>query len=167
LRLLQAVRFRYHDIRQHDVRVLHDTQGLLALDPLGGIAGCRGGNDEALDLVVGLVARPDDGDVADRTVADPALAAVDDPVVAVALRHRAQALGRVRSGQRLGQAEGTEQLAGGEPRQPFGALLVTPGDRDGAHDEAVLHADQRRHAGIDPGELEGHPTAEGRRLRYL
>ena len=68
---------------------------MLALDLGGGEAGRGRPDEEALDLVVGDVARPDHRDVGERAVADPALGAVQHPLVARALRGGAQALGGV------------------------------------------------------------------------
>ncbi len=55
-------------------------------------------------------ARPDDGDVRDGAVRDPPLRAVEDPVVAVALRRRPHRAG-VRAEVRLGQPEAADLLA--------------------------------------------------------
>ena len=86
---LQAVRFRHAAVLQRDLAVLDHLERDLVLDLLDAEAG-RGLvlDDEALDLVVGDVARPDDRDVAPRRVADPPLLAVEDPGVAFALRRR-------------------------------------------------------------------------------
>src|SRR5690606_12131785 len=95
-----------------------------------------------------------------RTVANPALGAVDDPVVAVALGDRAQALRGVRPAERLGEAEGAEQLGARKLRQPLCALLVRTGHSNRAHDEAVLHADEGGRAGVYSRKLEGDPAAK-------
>src|SRR5258706_604713 len=86
---LQAVRLGYPAVLERDLAVLDDLEGDLVLDLLDAEAG-RGLvlDDEALDLVVGEVAGPDDRNVAPRRVADPALLAVEDPRVAFALRRR-------------------------------------------------------------------------------
>ena len=67
--------------------VLHDLERDFVLNLINAETG-RGLvlDDETFDLVVGDVARPDDRDVAPRRVADPALLAVKNPSIAVALR---------------------------------------------------------------------------------
>ena len=67
-------------------------------------------DDEALDLVIPEVARPDDGDVAPRGIADPALLAIQDPGVALALGRRQQTAAGTRANQRLRQAETADLL---------------------------------------------------------
>src|SRR6476620_3026819 len=58
---LDAVRFRHPNVLQRDVTVLHDLERNLVLDLLDTEAGGRLVlDDEALDLVVGDIARPDD-----------------------------------------------------------------------------------------------------------
>src|SRR5229473_176423 len=103
---LQAVRLGYPAVLQRDLAVLDDLERDLDLDLLDAEAG-RGLvlDDEALDLVVGEVAGPDDRDIAPRRVADPSLLAVEDPRVAFALRRRQQTAGRARADERLGQPE--------------------------------------------------------------
>ena len=72
-----------------DQAVLDHLERHLVLDLLDAEAGRRLVlDDEALDLVVVDVARPDDRDVAPGRVADPLLLAVEDPGVAVALGRR-------------------------------------------------------------------------------
>src|SRR5882724_5823854 len=86
---LEAVFFRHADIFQSDVTVLHDLERDFVLNLVNAEAGCRLVlDDETFDLVVGDIARPDDRDVAPRRVADPALLAVKNPSIAVALRRR-------------------------------------------------------------------------------
>src|SRR6267378_4059165 len=99
------------NVLQRDVTVLDDLERNLVLDLLDAEAGRRLVlDDEALDLVVGDIARPDDRDVAPRGVADPALLAVQHPGVAVALCRGRQATGRSRADQGLGQAEASDLL---------------------------------------------------------
>src|SRR5207245_7446123 len=80
-------------------------------------------DDEAFDLIVGDVARPDDRDIAPRRVANPALLAVEDPRVAVALGGRGQAAARARTDQRLGEAEAADLFPARHRRQPLLLLL--------------------------------------------
>src|SRR5215467_14788765 len=65
-------------------------------------------DDEALDLVVGQVACPDDRDITPRCVADPPFLAIEDPSVAFALRRRGEAAAGSRADQRLGEAEAAD-----------------------------------------------------------
>src|SRR5262249_15308392 len=74
---LETIRVRHAAILQRDLAVLDDLQRHLVLHLL---------DDEAGDLVVVDVARPDDRDVAPRRIADPALLAIENPAVAIALR---------------------------------------------------------------------------------
>src|SRR5437899_3771667 len=84
---LQAVCFRHAHVLQRDVTVLHDLKRDFVFNLVNAEA-WRGFvfDDETFDLVVGDVPRPDDRDVAPRRVADPALLAVKNPGIAVALR---------------------------------------------------------------------------------
>ena len=69
---LEAVRFRHPAVLQRDLAVLDDLERDLVLDLLDAEAGRRLVlDDEALDLVVGDIARPDDRNVAPGRVADP------------------------------------------------------------------------------------------------
>src|SRR5881396_659453 len=88
---LKTVFFRHAAIFQGDVAVLHDLERDFVLNLVNAEAGCRLVlDDETFNLVVGDIARPDDRDVAPRRVADPALLAVKNPSIAVALRRRQQ-----------------------------------------------------------------------------
>src|SRR5438874_4602939 len=86
---LETIFFGHAAIFQGDVAVLYDLERDFVLNLVHAEAG-RGLvlDNESLDLVVGDVARPDDRDVAPRRVADPALLAVKNPSIAVALRRR-------------------------------------------------------------------------------
>ena len=123
----QQVGLRDADLVQHDVRVLHDPQADLVGDLRGGVAGTVRLHDEALDLLVGDVPGPDEGEVRDGAGADPALGAVDDPLAVLQPRGGCQAAGDVRAVVRLGQGEGPELGEGGEPGQP--ALPSAPPSR--------------------------------------
>src|SRR5207247_4587829 len=83
---LKAVRLRHADVLQRDLAVLDHLERDLVLDLLDAETG-RGLvlDDEALDLVVGEITRPDDPDVALRRVADPSLLAVENPGLPLAL----------------------------------------------------------------------------------
>src|SRR5438034_2376872 len=125
--------------------VLDDLERNLVLDLLNTEA--RGRlvlDDKALDLVVGDIARPDDGNIAPWSVADPPLLAVEDPGVALAFCRGQQAAARTRAHQRLGQAEAADLLEARHRRQPLLLLLLRSVDVDGAHREADVHAHERR-----------------------
>src|SRR5207248_11196838 len=100
-------------------------------------------NDETLDLIVGDVARPDDRDIAPRRVADPALLAVKDPSIAVALCGGEKSARCARTDERLGQSETADLV---EPRhwwEPLLLLLLRPIYIYRAHRQSVVHADKR------------------------
>ena len=104
-----------------------------------------GGDDEAAHAVVGH--RPDDRHVGDRSVGDPHLAAVEDPVRPVAPRpggHRS----RIGAGVGFGQAEAAEQFAGGHAGQPLLLLFFGAESPDREHGQRPLYRDHRPDAGV-------------------
>ena len=82
-----------------------------------------------------------EGDVGDRTVGDPHLGAVNDPVITVALRVRLHVAG-VGAAVRLGQPEAADGFAARHRRQPAVLLLVRTVGVNRKHDEAALHRDE-------------------------
>src|SRR5277367_1365036 len=142
---LEAVRFRNPNVLQRDVTVLDDLEGNLVLDLFDTEARRRLVlDDEALDLVVGDIARPDNRDIAPGSIADPSLLAIEDPGVALSLGGSQQAAARTRSHQRLGQAETADLLEARHRRQPLLLLLFRSVDVDGAHRQADVHTYERR-----------------------
>ena len=130
LAFLQAVRLRHPAVGHGDLAVLDHLERHLVLDLLDAEAGRRLVlDDEALDLVVVDVARPDDRDVAPGRVADPLLLAVEDPGVALALRRRREAAAGSGAHQRLGQAEAADLLQARHRRQPLLLLLLGARER--------------------------------------
>ena len=118
-------------------------------------------DQEALDLAVLVRAGPHDDDVGDRPVADPALGAVEHPVVAVAPRARLQR-DRVRAVLGLGQREGADLL---EPRhggQPALLLLLRPEHVDRLHRQPRLHAEERAEAAVAAVQLHVDQAARER-----
>ncbi len=115
-------------------------------------------DEEALDLAVVLRARPHDHDVGDRSVADPALGAVEHPVVAVAARARLQCDG-VRSVGGLSERERPDRLETRHRRQPARLLLLGAEQRDGLHRESGLHAEERAEAAVATMQLHVDETA--------
>src|SRR5262249_7392615 len=97
-------------------------------------------DDEAFDLVVGDVARPDDREVAPRRVADPAFLAVEDPGVALTLRRSQETGAGTRADQRLGQPEAADLLHASHGRQPLLRLLLRAVEVNGIHREAAVDA---------------------------
>src|SRR5260370_22523472 len=84
---------------------------------------------------------PDDGEVSDIAVGDPALGTVDHPVVAVSsgpCRHA----GRVRAKLWLGQAETPDHLASRHEWQPALLLFLGAIAMDRKHAERALHRDE-------------------------
>src|SRR6202043_2164213 len=103
---LQTIRFRHSYILQRDLAVLDHLERNLVLDLLDAEPGRRLVLDnEALDLVVREIARPDDGEVAPWRVADPPLLSIENPGIAFTLGGCGQTAARSRTDQRLGQAE--------------------------------------------------------------
>src|SRR5580658_5659389 len=142
---LQAVRFRNANVLERDVTVLNDLERNLVLDLVDTEARRRLVlDDEALDLVVDDIARPDNRQIAPGSVADPPLLAIEDPGVAVSLGGGQQAAARTRSNQRLGQAETADLLEPRHRRQPLLLLLLRSVDINGAHRQADVHADESR-----------------------
>src|SRR5215470_9727713 len=101
-------------------------------------------DNEALDLVVGQVACPDDRDITPRCVADPPFLAIEDPSVAFALRRRGEAAAGSRADQRLGEAEAADLFHARHRRQPLLFLLLRSSDRDRTHRQAAVNAEERR-----------------------
>src|SRR5712671_2155217 len=90
-------------------------------------------DDEALDLVVGKIARPDDGEVAPWRVTDPALLSIENPGIAFTLGRCGQTTARSRTDQRLGEAEAADLFPARHLRQPFLLLLLGSIEIDRAH----------------------------------
>src|SRR5262245_54092268 len=90
-------------------------------------------DEERFDLSVGVVARPDDHHVGERSVAYPLLLAVDDPRGPVAAGARLEAH-RVRPVVGLGECPRTDRVQARERAEPAVALLVGAelGDRSQA-----------------------------------
>ena len=122
--------------------------------------GSRGVHEEALDLVVGDVPGVDDHPVGESRVADPALGAVEDPVVAVPPGRGARAAGDVGAAQRLGQAEGADLLERVDVRQPGVLLLLGRQGFDGAGEEPVVDAHERGDGGVRAGGLRVQDAGE-------
>src|SRR5204863_1643944 len=103
---LEVVLLGHPTVLHRDQPVLNHLERDLVLDLLNAEARRRlVFDDEASDLVVGEITRPDDRDVTPWSVADPLLLAVENPGIALALRRRRQAAGRSGTHQRLGQTE--------------------------------------------------------------
>src|SRR6202040_1010417 len=117
-------------------------------------------DNEALDLVIGEISRPDDGNIAPGRVADPPLLAIEDPGVALALRRGQQATGRARTHEWLSEAETADLLEARHWRQPLLLLLFRSVDIDGTHRQADVHADERRKRRVDAGDLHLHKTQQ-------
>src|SRR3984885_15511846 len=134
--------------------VLDHLERNLVLDLLDTEAGRRFVlDDEALDLVIAEIARPDDGEVAPRGIPDPTLLAIQDPGVALALRRRQQAAAGARANQRLRQAETADLFEACHRRQPFLLLLFRSINVDGPHRQADMHANEGGARWVDACEL--------------
>ncbi len=150
---LQPVRFRHTDVPQRDVAVLDDLEGDLVFDLLDTEARRRFVfDDEALDLVIGEITRPNDRNIAPWRIADPPLLAVEDPGVAFALRRRRQPAGGAGTDQRLGEAKAAD-LVQACHRRPLLLLLFRSVDVDRAHRQAVVHAQEGGEGRVDARHL--------------
>src|SRR5262249_779635 len=122
--LLEPVLLRDAAVAQRDQAVLHDFQRDLVLNLLHAEAGSSLVLDnEAFDLVVGDISRPDDRDVAPRGVADPLLLAVDDPGIAITLCGGRKSTARTGADKRLSQSETTDLFHTRHRRQPLALLF--------------------------------------------
>jgi hypothetical protein len=160
----EPARLRDAHVLKRDLGLPDRTRGALASDRLGVVARVVAVDEEAFDLPVGLVARPDHGDVGDRAVADPALGAIDDPPVTVAPGGGLQR-NRVRAVVRLGQRERADLLQPGHPRQPALLLLVGPEHVDRLHGQAGLDAKERAEAPVAAVDLHVDESAGQRTHR--
>jgi hypothetical protein len=97
-------------------------------------------DNEALDLVVSHISRPDDRKVAPCGVADPLLLAVEDPGVALAFGGCRQAASRSRAHKRLGQTEAADLFEARHRRQPLLLLLFRSVKVDRPHRQPTVHA---------------------------
>ncbi len=104
-------------------------------------------DEEALDLAVLVRPGPHDDDVGDRAVADPALGAVEHPVVAVPARAGLERDG-VRAVCRLGQREGADLLEPSQRREPALLLLLGPEQIDRFHRQPGLDAEEGTEAAV-------------------
>ncbi len=132
-----------------DVGVLDGAQGDLVLHLGGGESGGVLLDDESLDRVVGLVARPDDGQVGEGGVSDPSLGAVEHPGIPVAARGGLKPAGHARSDVGFGESERADGVEAGHPRQPLVLLFLRAAVVDRAHREVVVHAQAGRYRAID------------------
>src|SRR5439155_19638535 len=96
-------------------------------------------DQEAPDPLLGP--RPDDRQIGDVPIGDPALGAIEDPIFAITTGPRRHS-GRVRAELRLGQAEAADHLSFGHRWQPALLLLLRPGAIDREHAEPALHRDE-------------------------
>ena len=118
------------NIREGDVALDGGAHRELRRDGSGHEPRRLRGDDEPANTLIGL--RPDDGDIGDRGESDPALCAVEHPVVSVAPRERGHAR-RVGSGVGLGEAETADHLTARHLRQPVALLLLAAVLVDRAH----------------------------------
>jgi hypothetical protein len=137
------------------------ARGALARDHRRLVPGAVGLDEEALDLAVLVRARPHHDDVRDRAVPDPALRAVDDIGVAVAVRARLER-DRIRPVVGLGQREGADLVEARHRLQPALLLLLRAEHRDRLHRQAGLNAEAGPEAPVAAVKLHRH-QARGQR----
>ena len=136
-----------------DVGLPHGATAALALDHPRLEPGSTAFDQEALDLVILGVPRPDHDDVGHPPVADPLLGTVDHVLVALAAGRGLQRHG-VRPMIWLGQRERAESLTPGHRRQPALLLLLAAEHSDRAHRQPGLNAE----AAIAPAQLHLNQT---------
>src|SRR5207244_5545311 len=117
-------------------------------------------DDEALDLVVRDIARPDDGDVAPGRVADPPLLTVENPDVALALRRRGQPTGGAGTHERLSKPEAADFLQSRHRREPLLLLLFRTVDVNRAHRQTGVHTEERRERRVGASDLPLNKTQQ-------
>jgi hypothetical protein len=106
-------------------------------------------DDEALDLVVGEVACPDDRNVAPRRVADPPLLSIENPGVAFAFGGRGHSSAGSRTHQGLGETKAADLFPSRHRGQPLLFLLLRSVEIDRAHRQAAVHTPERTERSVD------------------
>src|SRR5690606_17762592 len=106
-------------------------------------------------------AGPDDGDVREAAVRDPALRPREHEAAIRLARARAHGAGlAARVGRR--ETEAADGLSAPQRREPALLLRLGADAGDGGHDEVALHRDERAHAALDALELlHDEPVADG------
>jgi hypothetical protein len=127
----------------------------LSLDDRRREAGVWRLNEEAGDPVFG--SGPDDRDITDRRVADPALGPIENVVVAVTEGTRRQVRG-IASVLRFGQGECANRLATCQRRYPARFLLLRTACGDGRHRQTGLNVEERGERRVDAAQLPKHET---------
>ena len=150
-------------IGQGNAGLVHGAQRALARHGLAVVSRQRL-VDQKPTHVAAVVAGPDHGHIADRTVADPLLLAVDDPFIAVTVGGGLEGH-RVRAVVGFGQGEGAEFLGPGQRHQPGGFLLVAAEHGDAAQGESALHGHDGAHRTVTAGDLHVHQAGGERRHR--
>ena len=157
---MQAIRLGDAAIFERNQRILDNPQRHLVFHLLGGEARRPLLDQEAFHLIVGLIARPDDGDIGKGGVADPLLLPVEHPFVTLAARRGRQAAGRPRANFWLRQPEGADLLHPPHDRQPLLLLLLRAAEVDAAHCQAAVDAEERGNRGIYPRHLDGEQAIQ-------
>ena len=164
----QAVLVGDLQVLDHDVRLVDGALGDLARDDLGAealgvVTVVLFLDHERLDLAVGLVTGVEHNDVRGVTVTDPALMAVDDPLVAFLAGGGLQRDG-VGAVVRFGQGKRSGLLQGGHDRKPAVALFLVAEHVDTSHAQVRVHAQERVERAVDATEFARHdargPTRE-------
>jgi hypothetical protein len=104
-------------------------------------------DEEALDLPVLVRACPDDDDVGDGAVADPALCPVEHPTPGLAASGRLER-DRVGAVGGLGERESSDRVEAGHGGQPALLLLLAAEQVDRLHREPRLDAEERAEAAV-------------------
>ena len=153
---MQALRVGQHRVGGQPHVVEHQLAGdrcpqrQLVVDGVRGETRCARGDQEAPNSAASFVivgGGPHHGDVGDRSVGDPHLAAVEHPIGAIASRPGFHC-GGIGSDIGLGQPEAAEQFARGHAGQPLLFLLLGAEVPDREHRQRSLHRDHRPEAGV-------------------
>ena len=158
---LKTVLLRDPAVLHRDLTVLDHLEGNLVLN-LFDLEARRGLvlDDESLDLVVGHVARPNDGNVAPRRVTDPSFLAIDDPGVTFTLRRRCQAARCSGTYQRFREAEAADLFEASHGWQPLLFLFFRAAQVDGRHCQAAVYTEEGRDRRVDACHLHGNQAGE-------
>ena len=158
---LQPVFLRHATVLHLDHAVLDDLERNLVMNLFDAESGCRLVlDDEALDLVVRKIARPDDRDIAPWGIADPLLLAVEDPGVSFTFCRRRQSAGHAGANERFCQAEATDLLEPRHGRKPLLLLFLRAAEINRRHRQAAMDAEERRDRGIEARHLHRYEASQ-------
>src|SRR5690606_6261298 len=117
---------------------------------------------ETFDLIIIQIARPDDGQIRESSVANPFFLSIQHPTFSSASACGGQSTCRSRSDQWLRQPESTNFLQTLHSRQPLVFLRIRPTHIHRADRHAALDAQKWNDRWIDTTKVDSyHPVHEG------